>query len=219
MDFIVRINEIQEVTHDVKCFRLAKPEGYRFVPGEATDLSIRLPDWEQEKRPFTFTSLNEDPFLEFTIKRYSDHPGVTNRLHQLAVGDELVIGEPWGAIHYQGPGIFIAGGAGITPFIAIFRQLFKEGKIEDNRLFFSNKTSGDIIYKNEFDRMLGGRAVYVLTQDKTAGKTYINEEFLDREIADLEVPFYICGPDKMVHDIQEILKKKGASADALIFEK
>jgi glycine betaine catabolism B len=146
MEYLVKILDIKEVTHDVKYFHVTKPPGYRFDPGQATDLSIATPEWKAEKRPFTFTSLNKLPWLEFTIKRYAGHKGVTDQLHQLSVGDELLIGDPWGAISYKGPGFFIAGGAGITPFIAIIRQLHKDGQLGDNFLFFSNKTFKDIIY-------------------------------------------------------------------------
>ena len=126
MEHIVRITRIENVTHNVKRFQFEKPAGYHFTPGQATDVSINKDGWREELRPFTFTALNEWPFLEFTIKMYSDHPGVTNELNTLQPGDELIIRDAWGAIEYKGPGYFIAGGAGITPFIAILRQLKKE---------------------------------------------------------------------------------------------
>ncbi|MBS1589186.1 MAG: flavodoxin reductase, partial [Bacteroidetes bacterium] len=163
MNHVLSIVSIKQVTHDVRQIRLKKPEGYSFIPGHATDVSINLPDWKDEKRPFTFTSLNEDPYLEFTIKCYSDHYGVTNQIGQLKVGDELIIDDPWGAISYKGAGYFIAGGAGITPFIAILRQLHKEGKARGNKLFFSNKTPQDIIYYEELKEILGEDALFVVT--------------------------------------------------------
>src|SRR5947199_6755341 len=119
MEYTVQILSIDQLTHNVRQFRLQKPQGYAFVPGQATEVSINKEGWEAEKRPFTFTGLNEDPYLEFTIKCYTDHPGVTNELSKLNNGDELIIGDVWGAISYQGEGYFIAGGAGITPFLAI----------------------------------------------------------------------------------------------------
>src|SRR5688572_6994969 len=149
MEHIIKIKAIEQVTHDVKRFQCKKPEGYSFAPGQATEVSIKKKGWEEERRPFTFTSLNEFPDLEFTIKIYSDHPGVTNELNTLQTGDELIIGDVWGAIEYKGLGYFIAGGAGITPFIAILRQLKKENKLEGNKLFFSNKTNQDIILEKE----------------------------------------------------------------------
>jgi ferredoxin-NADP reductase len=120
-EHIVKILKTEYVTHNVKRFTLSKPDSYKFKPGQATDIVINLPEWKEERRPFTFTSLNEWDHLEFTIKIYSDHNGVTNKLGTLLAGDELILHDIWGAIHYKGEGIFIAGGAGVTPFIAIFR--------------------------------------------------------------------------------------------------
>lgn len=218
---IVNITAIKQVTHDVKSFRLEKPAGYKFGPGQATEVAINKPQWENERRPFTFTCLNEDPFLEFTIKRYADHKGVTNELHQLVPGDQLILHDVWGAIEYKGPGYFIAGGAGITPFVAILRQLHKEKNIGDNTLFFSNKTANDIIYEQEFNTILGKNAHYILTNEEKPGyeKGYINKDFLQKNIKDTSKYFYVCGPDKMISDINAILKEMGAKPDVVVFEK
>jgi ferredoxin-NADP reductase len=221
MENVVRIIEIFQVTHDVKCFRTEKPSGYEFLPGHATDLSINKPGLEKEIRPFTFTALTSEPYLEFTIKRYADHHGITDKLHQLKPGDELIIRDSWGAIDYKGPGYFIAGGAGITPFIAILRSLYKDKKTEGNKLFFSNKTVNDIIYKEELIKILGKNVVFCLTRDKTDGfeNRRIDEKFISNKISDFNKHFYICGPDPMVNELVGILQKSGASTDALVFEK
>lgn len=221
MKYIVKILETGNVTHDVKYFRFEKPGGYTFVPGQATDVAINKPGWEEEKRPFTFTCLATRPYLEFTIKRYTDHHGVTEQLHLLQPGDELIIEDAWGAIEYSGAGYFIAGGAGITPFIAILRDLYGSGSIEGNTLFFSNKTSDDIIYREELTKMLGENAVYILTKENgTKYKSgYLDENFIRQHVKDISKHFYVCGPDKMVSDITGILKKMGADTDAVVFEK
>jgi ferredoxin-NADP reductase len=218
---VVKILSIHQVTHDVKSFRIEKPAGYQFIPGQATEVSINKPEWEEERRPFTFTSLNDEPTLEFTIKRYADHNGVTNQLHQLAEGDELIIRDVWGAIKYKGPGYFIAGGAGITPFMAILRQLHRDNQIADNILFFSNKTAADIIYEQELTSILGKNARYLLTREKKTGypNMFINIDFLRSQITDFSRHFYVCGPDKMIADINSALQKLGAQADLVVFEK
>jgi hypothetical protein len=221
MKWVVRIIDIFQVTHDVKCFRFDKPAGYIFQPGHATDVSINKPGMEDEIRPFTFTALTKQPYLEFTIKRYQDRHAVTDRLHQLVTGDELMIGDSWGAIEYKGPGYFIAGGAGITPFITILRTLFDEKKTSGNKLFFSNKTAEDIIYKEELIKMLGENAVFILTKDKTTSykKGRIDEKFIKEQISDYSKHFYVCGPDPMVAELVSVIQKAGASPDALVFEK
>jgi ferredoxin-NADP reductase len=221
MENIVRLIEIFQVTHDVKCFRAEKPPGYKFLPGHATDLSINKPGFEKETRPFTFTALTSEPYLEFTIKRYAERHGITDKLHHLKPGDELIVRDSWGAIDYKGPGYFIAGGAGITPFIAILRSLHLENRMEDNRLFFSNKTAADIIYKEELIKILGKNVVFCLTRDNTDGfeNRRIDEKFIRKNIPDFNRHFYICGPDPMVNELVGTLQKTGASMEALVFEK
>jgi ferredoxin-NADP reductase len=162
-EYIVKILQIHEVTHDVKSFRIEKPANYSFEPGQATDVSVNKEGWAAKKRPFTFTCLNENPYLEFTIKRYERHNGVTNQLHLLKPGDKLIIRDVWGAIEYKGAGCFIAGGAGITPFISILRRLHADNKLAGNKLIFANKTAADIIYKDELESMLGENFINILS--------------------------------------------------------
>jgi ferredoxin-NADP reductase len=218
---IVKIVSVEPVTHDVMRFKVQKPEGYTFVSGQATDVSINTPNLKNEKRPFTFTSLNDNKHLEFTIKIYDSHNGVTKELGKLKQGDELLIHDVWGAIEYKGEGVFIAGGAGITPFIAILRQLQADGKIANNKLIFTNKTEKDIILKKEFKEMLGKNFINTLTDEKKEGyeNSRIDYTFLKEKIDNFKQHFYVCGPPQFVTAISEALTQLGAKTDAVVFEK
>ena len=219
-EHIVKILGSEFVTHNVKRFKLSKPNNYAFQPGQATDIVINHPDWKAERRPFTFTSLNDWDHLEFTIKIYDDHNGVTNALGKLKTGDELVLHDVWGAINYKGEGTFIAGGAGVTPFIAILRQLYKDAKLGENQLIFSNRTSKDIILKDEFEKMLGNHFINTLTQEKTApyDSRKIDLGYLREKIKDLSQYFYICGPDAMVESIGSDLQELGVDKSRIVTE-
>jgi hypothetical protein len=220
MEHTVKILKINQITHDVKEFITEKPEGFSFVPGQATVVSVNKSGLENEKRPFTFTSLNDDKNLGFTIKIYPEKQGVTDSMDDLKEGDELVINGPWGAIKYKGPGYFIAGGAGITPFLAILRQLKKDGEVDGNMLFFSNKTSNDVILEDELRDILGDQAIFTLTRENHPDYHYghIDEEFLKKHIKDLNKEFYVCGTPEMTDEISKTLEKMGASPDSLVFE-
>ena len=127
--YIVSVTEIIPRTHNVKTFRVTKPEGFEFTPGQAVDLSLNEEGWKDNKHPFTFTCLPDDNYLEFTIKLYDNPNGLTNKLKTIEPGAEFEISGAWGAIEYKGEGVFIAGGAGVTPFISIFRSLNAQNKI------------------------------------------------------------------------------------------
>jgi len=218
---VVKILESQYITHDVKRFVIEKPPGYDFIPGQATDVSLNVPGWEDQLRPFTFTCLRELDYLEFTIKIYNDHEGVTNMLGRMNSGAELILHEVFGAIQYKGPGVFIAAGAGITPFISIFRTLHRDRRLRGNRLIYSNKTSDDVILNDELEKMLQDNFIKIFTREHVVGflGRRIDRNYLVEQIGDFGQHFYLCGPDEFVKDITGHLISLGATADSLVFEK
>lgn len=219
-EHIVKILLAEPVTHNVKRFKVERPSGYNFIPGQATDVSINATLWKKELRPFTFTGLEDWDHLEFTIKIYDDHHGVTEQLGKLKEGDELILHDVFGAIRYYGEGTFIAGGAGVTPFIAIFRQLEKENNLGNNTLIFSNNAERDIIMKEEFSSMLGDRFINTLTKKKSKkyDNSMVDEKYLSEKINDFSQYFYLCGPDPMVEAVQGALLNLGAKKDKVIIE-
>jgi hypothetical protein len=220
MEKKVKITEITSITHDVKQFKTEKPSGYSYTPGHATEVAINKEGWNDKKRPFTFTSLNDADHLEFVIKAYPGHDGVTEQMGTLKTGDEFIIHDTWGAIEYKGPGYIIAGGAGITPYIAMLRDLKRKDNLQGMKLIFSNKNDKDIILKEELDSILGKNVIYVITDQKDTHhkKGRINEDFLKKEIHDFSQNFYVCGPPKMTKEIGDTLKKLGADPDEVTLD-
>ena len=220
-EHIVKILNIEKVTHNVKRFQIEKPEGYSFNPGQATDVSINTPALIEEKRPFTFTCLNSENYLEFTIKIYPEHKGITNELGKLKPGSELIIRDVWGDIAYKGEGVFIAGGAGITPFISIFRELKSKDKIAGNMLIFANKTKNDIILESELKHMLRDSFINILSDEKSKGYShgFITEEFLKTNIPVHYKNYYLCGPPLMMEAVLKQLSNLGVAEDFITMEK
>jgi len=219
----IKVLYTEFVTHDVKSFVTERPSEYSFEPGQAAEMAIASPDWAEEKRPFTFTSDAHAPVFQFILKGYPQHRGVTQALHKLDPGAELLLGPSWGTITYRGPGVFLAGGAGITPFIAILRDLHRRSEIGANSLFFSNKTAADIILEKEFQWMFREnpeQLVFTLTREENSGYTQgrIDRNFLSERINDFSQPFYVCGPPEFVESIKDHLGSLGASAESLVFE-
>lgn len=217
---LVKIKSIQLITHDVLQIVTDKPVHYNFKPGQATEVAINADGWRDKKRPYTFTSLPENEDLEFTIKTYASRNGVTNKLLQLEINDELVLHDVFGAITYKGKGVFIAGGAGVTPFISIFRFLQSENKAEGNQLIFANKTKRDIILENEFRSLLGKNFINILSVEKSDEYAYgqITEEFLKNNMNRSLENIYVCGPPIMMDSIEQHLTALGIKKDAITVE-
>ena len=217
---IVLIKSIDKITHDVLQIVTERPLKYVFTPGQATEVSINKTGWKRKRRPFTFTCLPDSEHLEFTIKTYPAHKGVTNQLLKLKKDDELILHEVFGAISYRGEGLFIAGGAGVTPFISIFRWLNSKNVIGNNKLFFANKTQGDIIHEQEFEMLLGGNFVNILSDQKLPGyeNGYINEELITTHAEGLNKMFYVCGPPSMMDAIEKQLANLRVDKNSIVKE-
>jgi ferredoxin-NADP reductase len=218
--YIVKVLETQMLTHNVRHFVVQKPPGYTFVSGQATDISINKPGLEEELRPFTFTSINASEHLEFIIKIYTGHDGLTEKLGEINAGDELILHEIFGTITYKGPGLFLAGGAGITPFISIFRQLKKENKLSGNTLLFANRTADDVILGDELRDLLSDNYhdVLEITSDPANPGKFIDRTLLQRYVKQADQHYYICGPDKFVSIMVDTLLDLGVQRSNIVIE-
>jgi len=211
----------QFVTHDVKRFIVGKPAGFAFVPGEGVELAINRPGLSEQGRPFTPTGSVDDQVLEFTIKAYPDHAGVTQALHGLQPGAELLLSDPFGTIHYQGAGVFVAGGAGITPFLAILRERARAGELAGQTLIFTNKSPRDVIQEQELRHLLGERCLLLCTQTESPGYLHrrIDRAFLEETLRNFDRRFYVCGPPGFMATVNSALAELGVNPESLVFER
>ena len=209
MNHTVTLLMSEFVTHDVKRMIVSKPEEFSFQPGQGVELAIDREPWRTEGRPFTPTSLPDDRVLEFVIKGYPEHDGVTCELHTLGPGSELLMSEPFGTITYQGFGVFIAAGAGVTPFIAILRDLARKERL------------ADVICEKEFRHYLGERCILTCTRSSSPGcaSGRVDQDYLTERIQDFDQHFYVCGPPGFVDAVNGALESLGANSEALVYER
>jgi len=208
------------VTHDVKRFLLSKPEGLEWQPGQGIEVIIDDEKWREEGRPFTPTSLSEDRVLELTVKQYPDKDGMTVALHRLKPGAQLLVSDSFGTITYQGPGTFIAGGTGVTPFLAILRRLAADGGLEGHRLLLSNKSERDVICAEELKHYLGERCVFTFTREHELGQQgrHVDVALLNSYVRGRDQKFYVCGPDGFVRAVNNHLLSLGVHPEQLVYE-
>jgi ferredoxin-NADP reductase len=215
MSHKVEILNKEWLTHNVMQLKVERPEGFDYEAGMAIEATLDETGFEDKWSPFTMTSLPTQNELEFTIKVYPEHEGLTLALSKLNEGESYLITDPFETFKNKGPAVFIAGGTGVTPFIALLRQLEVDDKIDGSQLFFANKKEKDIFMAGEFTRMLGKNFVNILSEEDK--KTYLNgvidKDFLKKHIDNFDRPFYLCGPPGFADDIGGYLKELGAGED------
>jgi predicted ferric reductase len=136
------------------------------------------------------------------------------------MNDELILHDVFGAIAYKGEGIFIAGGAGVTPFISIFRFLQSKNEIGQNKLIFANKTKADIILKPEFEKLLGKNFINILSDENVDGYEFgvITQEFIKAHSDGINKIFYLCGPPPMMDAMEKYLSNLHVPVKSIVKE-
>lgn len=208
------------MTHNVWRFKSKRPKELTFEPGQATELAIDKDGWRENGRIFTFTSLPWEDHLEFIIKSYPEREAMTKEVANLNVGDQFILKNIYGSINYKGKGTFIAGGAGVTPFISILRELNHKDELDGHRLIYANNTEEDIINREEFERMLGDDFVNILAEEDVEPYDYglITKDYLKEQIDSFNEYFYVCGPPAMMHVVEDALKELGVKDEQIIKE-
>ena len=219
MAFHLPLKRIEPVTHDTYHLIFDRPDGFDYTPGQGVELHLLKEGWEDRGRPFTPITLPDEPTLEFVIKSYPDHHGVTEQIGRMKPGDEVKITGPFGAISDKGPGVFIAGGAGITPMIAVLRkQLNDHGTLEGSTLVFANKTESDIIWREKFEAMEGLKTAFVVDESGAS----VPQRRLDREylsqFVEPDSRCYLCGPPPMMKAVRTILHDLGVKGTQIVEE-
>lgn len=217
--FTLTLRDVKDVTHDVRRFRFDRPEGFEYEAGQATHIALDRDGWREEDRPFTMASLPETKeHLDFVIKIYPDHDGVTKELAELEPGARVLATEPAGAITDHGPGTFLAAGAGITPFIPILDTQAREDRIAGSVLVFANKSERDIILRDHWTALPGLRNVFVTDDtgdDRADGP--VDAGMLER-VMPRDRPVYVCGPHGFVDAMKAELDRIGVPEENRVIE-
>lgn len=204
----LKVQSIQKVTHDVSRISTEKPENFDFEPSLVNEMSLLNRARKGEKGPFTFSSLQSERSLEFTIKTYRDHQDMTNDLLESEQNDEKLPHDVFDTFPYKGEGVFIAGGPEIIP---IFRDLKSKNKVGKNQLIFTNKTKSDTIRSEEFEAIFWYALVNIFSEKNAIEHHYgvITNAFWETCITDFKQLFYLCGPPPMIKAMEKQLLELG----------
>jgi len=217
LNYLSKVLDKKWLTHDVIQLSIEKPATYKYHVGQAVEIFLDK-DTESLKTPFTLTSIPEkDEELRFIIKVYPEHRGLTLALSKLKVNNSISITEAWDSFTYNGKGVFIAAGSGITPFIPMLRILKEQNHISGHSLIYANKKKQDIILHDELKEILGNKFLNILSRDHLSQYAYgrIDFSFLKANILDINQNFYLCGPDGFLQSVKQHLMNLGVEENLI----
>ena len=212
-------------TPTVESFRFMPEEKLNFLPGQFTRLIFDEKNRENKElnKYLSFSCSPDREYVEVT-KRLSNS-AFSARLKNLKIDDEVLLAAPSGNCvfkdGYKNIG-FLIGGIGITPVISIIEYIINRKLGTDITLAYSNRTDGEIAFKQELDywRSLNDnlRIYYFVTEyqprDKSCIYGAITKDLLKGKVCDLEKRiFFIFGPPKMVEAMEALSFELGCNKE------
>lgn len=225
-----RISEIQEPSSGTKVFRLLPLDGpnLKYVPGQFVFLHVLDKAGNTvAKNPYSLASSPDEPCLELCIKMRHGH--LTSMLESIQSGAVVGIEGPFGHFGYEGEGqaAFVAGGAGIAPFIGMLRYIAGRGLKGRFVLFYSAKNKDCLTYGKELEALAKKnpdiRLIITLTRE-TPGDWKgecgrINRQMIVKHIGKpADFRWWICGPLEMVAGVKSCLTESGVDPGLIKME-
>ena len=211
-----RLVRQESVAEGTMAFHFERPRGFLFQAGQ--NVLVTLGEgWEDHV--FTIASAPHEP--ELMIATRMRDSAYKNRLKAMEPGEAVTIDGPNGmmVLHADAsrPAVFIAGGIGITPFLAMLRDARHRRLGHRITLFYSNRRAAGAPFLDELRALekthLNFRLVSTLTEE---GGEPIAEAMLRRHLAGLkEAVYYVAGPPGMTMDMLGILAGFGIAPDEM----
>ncbi len=219
----------EEVAEGTMAFHFEKPHGFQFKPGQSADLTLVNPpetDGEGNIRTFSIVSPPYENELVFATRMRNT--AFKRVLRTTPLGTEIGLDGPMGSFTLHRtltkPGVFLAGGIGITPYVSILRQAAREEHAYRLYLFYSNRRPEDAAFMDVLREIAtvrpGIRLIPTMTNMaksrlKWTGETgHISPDMLQKYLQTLEGPiYYVAGPPGMVTSLREMLTGAGVDED------
>jgi ferredoxin-NADP reductase len=215
------------VADGTMAFRFAKPADFKYRAGQHIALSLLDRAGSDAKRRSRTLTLASAPYENdlMIATRISDS-AFKRALDALPVGSGVRMTGPYGefTLHADAarPAVFLAGGIGITPFLAMARDAAHRKLPHRIMLFYSNRRPRDAAFLHELRHLENAnpnfRLVATVTEQPDPPQGWsleigpINEEMLRRNVPDVSAPvYYFAGPPAMAKAMHEMLKKIGVA--------
>lgn len=198
------VSEVRRVANNVVELSLI-PERKRLVhdAGNFVYLTLHDPDLKSghaEEHPYTISSAPGEDQLRIAIKALGDASHAVQSVH---TGTRAQVEGPYGRFfkrpdRVDAPELWIAGGIGVTPFIARMRHLARRDEPADVCMVYCMQDEAREIFGDELRTLAGRLQGFRLHQHYFYREGPLDRTFLERVCPDIEYrEVYICGPEQL----------------------
>jgi len=171
-----------------------------------------------EEHPYTLSSSPTEGHLRLAIKDLGDS---SRALQHVTAGSRVRVEGPYGDFFPESFGreLWIAGGIGITPFLARARHLAATGATADIVLIFGVQDEARALFRAELEALAQASKGFVLVLHFFYREGPLTREFLERHCPDFaERDAYLCGPLPLMELAQQFLLAGGSDIERIFTE-
>lgn len=217
---------------------IERPEGFHWKAGQF--INIRL-DNSETVRSYSIANTTDDDFIELGIKLKAGGVMSPILVNQTSSGDRLFISKADGRFvllpdeSRRMQHVFIAAGSGITPILGMIRESLEKEALSDVVLWYGSRSLKEQMFSEALDRIKEKYAsqfqYYPAYSTKTLRSFFGKKNLLQGRIDKQKIAiilksldnrlaskFYICGPDKMIEDVRNILLSQDIHESQILVE-
>lgn len=208
---------------------------YIFKAGQYITLKTEI-NGEEVRRSYSLCSTPKSGILKVTVKEVEGGTFSILANTKFTVGQSLMVHPPEGRFVFEPVSsakndyAAFAAGSGITPVMAIMKTVLEEEPKSRFVLVYGNKSMDETIYHKEllelqlnYGERLDIEFVYSRTQEPESHfgrieRSTVNFVVKNKFKAYDFDRFYLCGPEKMINMVSEVLTENGMTKDNILFE-
>lgn len=234
------VKEVRQETEECVSVAFQIPESlrsdYKFIQGQYLTLRETI-EGEDVRRSYSICSGVQEADLRVAIKKVYQGKFSTFANEQLKAGTEMEVMTPAGKFYTtldrkQAKNyVLFAAGSGITPMLSIMKSVLSIEPESTISLFYGNKTSDSVIFKEEIEALKNKnlsrvKVHYIMSREMLQSDLFCGridkakcDQFLNLLIQKDKVDeYFVCGPYQMTMDVRASLEEAGVDKDKIHFE-
>jgi 3-phenylpropionate/trans-cinnamate dioxygenase ferredoxin reductase subunit len=206
------------LTHDITELRVQLEQPLAYKAGQFGDISLdTLPDVQ---RSYSFaTPSRPDGQISFFVRRVPGGVFSSYVNDSDVIGQTMTVNGPKGEFWLrpvEAPLLFVAGGSGLAPILALLQEARDAGVTHSATLLFGARQQADLYALDDIEKIASQwegafRFIPVLSEEDDSswqGRRGMVTSLIP-EVVEPSVQAYLCGPPPMVDSAMELLVRRG----------
>ncbi|MEX2628359.1 MAG: PDR/VanB family oxidoreductase [Tistlia sp.] len=193
----------RQLTPDIWRFELVDPEGGELPPFEAgAHVTVETPSGARRTYSLSNDPAERDRYVLGVKQERAGRGGSTSLIEQVGEGDRVPVSAPINRFPLQPAGeyLFVAGGIGITPILAMLRQVAREGEAKF-KLVYCTRSPELTAFREELQDPAFAGKVRLHHDDGDPDKVFDFWELFEKPG---KAHVYCCGPRPLMEEVRAV---------------